>query len=69
MTLIKNAEILGGSSKFTRRSDGTIEKGDDIRITNRDSVNDAIDGFEDYNTQLNRQNAVNKANDRYSSKK
>ena len=69
MTLINNAEILGGSSDFIRRPDGTIEKGNNKRITNRESVNDAIDGFEDYNTQLNRQNAVNKANDRYSSKK
>ena len=33
------------------------------------TINDAIDGFEDYNTQLTRQNAINKANDRFSGKK
>lgn len=68
-TLVNNANILGGSSRFKRNADGTITKGDDYKVINRSSVNDAIDGFEDYNTQLNRQNAVNKANDRYSSKK
>ena len=69
MTLIHNAEVLGGSSDFTRNPDGTITKGDNKHITNRSSINDAIDGFEDYNTQLTRQNAINKANDQFSGQK
>ena len=66
MTLLNNAQILGGSSDFTRNADGTITKGSDKRITNRDSITNGIDGFEDYNTQLGRANAINKANDSYS---
>lgn len=66
MTLLNNAQILGGSSDFTRNADGTITKGNDKRITNRDSITNGIDGFEDYNTQLGRANAINKANDSYS---
>ena len=69
ITLIHNAEVLGGSSDFTRDSNGNITKGNDKHITNRSSINDAIDGFEDYNTQLTRQNAINKANDKFSGKK
>lgn len=69
ITLIHNAEVLGGSSDFTRDSNGNITKGKDKHITNRSSINDAIDGFEDYNTQLTRQNAINKANDKFSGKK
>ena len=69
LTLIHNAEILGGSSDFTRNADGTITKGSDKHITGRASITDAIDGFEDYNTQLSRQNAINKANDQYSGSK
>jgi len=70
LTLIHNAEVLGGpsggSSDFIRNADGTITKGGNKHITNRSSINDAIDGFEDYNVQLNRQNSTNKANDRFS---
>ena len=69
MTLIHNAEVLGGSSDFVRNADGTITRGSNKHITNRSSVNDAIDGFEDYNTQLTRQNAINKANDQFSGQK
>ena len=69
MIFLNNARILGGSSQFITNADGTITKGDDVPITNRNSVNDAIDYFNAYNTQLGRQNAVNKANDRYSGKK
>jgi hypothetical protein len=65
-TLIHSASVLGGSSDFTRQSDGTIIKGDNKGITDRDSVWNAIEGFEDYNTQLNRQNSLNKADDRFS---
>ncbi len=68
MTLIHNAEVLGGSSDFTRNPDGTIKKEDNKPITNRSSINDAIEGFEDYNTQLTRQNAINKANDSFAGK-
>lgn len=73
LTLIHNAEVLGGpdggSAKFTRNADGSITKGDNTHIVNRSSITDAIDGFTDLNTQLNRQNAVNKANDQYSGSK
>ena len=69
ITLIHSAEVLGGSSKFTRDADGNLEKGDNQKITDRSSINDAIDFFEDYNTQLSRNNAINKANDRFSGKK
>lgn len=69
MTRIHSAEVLGGSSDFTRNADGTITKGKNKHISDRKSINDAIEAFEDYNTQLERQNAVNKANDRYSGKK
>lgn len=69
VTLIHNAEVLGGSSDFTRDADGTITKGANKHITDRNSVNDAIDAFEDYNTQLNRENAINKANDKFSGNK
>lgn len=68
-TLLHSANVLGGSSEFTRKPDGTIEKGDNKAIKDRDSIWNAIEGFEDYNTQLNQKNAINKANDSYSGKK
>ena len=66
VTLLHSAEVLGGSSNFTRNADGSIDKGDNKPIVGRSDINDAIDGFEDYNTQLGRANAINKANDSYS---
>ncbi len=69
LTLVHNAEVLGGSANFVRNADGTIEKGDNIHITNRDAITNGIDGFEDYNTQLARENSINKANDRHSGDK
>ena len=69
VTLINDANVLGGGSGFTRHPDGRIEKGGDHNITNRSFLNDSIDGFEDYNTYLGRQNAINEANDMYSANK
>ena len=72
-TLKKNADNLGGpdggSADFTRDSDGTIKKGKNKKITNRDSIWEAIEAFEDYNVQLSQKNAINKANDQYSGTK
>ena len=68
-TLIHNAEVLGGSADCERAADGTITKRGNKHIVGRSDINDAIDGYEDYNTQLNRQNAINKANDQYSGQK
>ena len=66
MTLLHQANAIGGSAAFTRNADGTIEKGKNFDITDRNSITGGIDGFEDYNVQLNRTNAINKANDSYS---
>ena len=72
-TLVHNANVIGSAVTFERNpEDGRItidkEKGYGS-VVGRSSVNDSIDALEDYNTQLNRENAINKANDRYSSKK
>ena len=68
-SLIRNAEVLGGSSDFTRDADGKIKKGDNKKITDRDSIWNAIEDFQAYNVQLNQQNALNRANDQYSGNK
>lgn len=71
ITLVRTADNLGGpdggSSEFIRDdTDGTIKKGKNKKITDRDSIWQAIEGFEDLNVQLNQQNAIHKADDRYS---
>ena len=69
LTRVGYANSLGGSAGFERHDDGTIDIGDNVNITDRASVNDAIDAFEDRNAQLTRENELNKANDRYSANK
>jgi len=72
---IHNFEALGGSAKFERDENGNIKYAKDpktnkdltgLPVNTRSSINDAIDGFDDMIAQFNRQNAINKANDRYS---
>lgn len=69
MGYIRHANALGGSSDFTTDSEGRVTKGSNKNISDRKSVNDAIEKFKVYNDQLSEQNAINKANDRYSGKK
>lgn len=75
MTLIHDANITKTVDvNMARNADGSLndkafEGKNLVDITNRDSINKAIEAFEDYNSELNRRNAINKANDRYSSKK
>lgn len=68
-TLIANAENIGGSASFERYSDGSMKRTGNKKITNRSSVWEAIDDFEDYNTYLNRKNTIRKANDQHSKDK
>ncbi|MBR2678278.1 MAG: hypothetical protein IKE63_02555 [Bacilli bacterium] len=75
MTLINNANITGTVNvDAARNSDGSLNddafKSENLRnVTDRDSINKGIEAYEDYNSELNRRNAISKANDRYSSKK
>ena len=79
ITLMHAADVLGGTANFERGADGNIDFKDSghgkersIKISDssngvgRDSIWNAIEGFEDYNGQLNRQNAINKSDDRFS---
>lgn len=63
---VRSAEVYGGSANFVRKPDGTIEQKGDKRITNRESVWDAIRDFTALTDQMKRSNEINKANDRHS---
>lgn len=69
MTRIATANSLGGSADFTQNADGSLNKGRNRNISDRKSINEAIEHFTDYNNQLSRQNATNRANDRFSGEK
>ena len=68
VTLLHSADQIGSVAQYTRNEDGVVEKvkNSTTRVTDRSSVNDTIDALEDYNTQLARENSINKSNDRYS---
>lgn len=66
ITLVHSADQIGSVAEYTRDENGVISKGKTKSVSGRSSVNDTIDALEDYNTQLSRQNSINKSNDRYS---
>ena len=63
--LVRSAEELGGAVKFQKDANDRYIKVGDTHITDRNSINDSIDGLNIYNTQLSRRNATNKSNDRF----
>ena len=66
---MRNAKTLGASVEFSSDADGKLTKIRNTDITSRDSINTAIDDLTAYNVQLGQENAINKANDRYSGNK
>ena len=63
---VRSAEVYGGSADFVRSPDGTIKQTGNKRITNRESVWDAIRDFTALTDQMKRSNEMKKANDRHS---